>query len=58
MSWESMGMEKAEFPWFTRCYIMSRELFLSWEAEQSREEATSQLEMSNMWKVQGVEVLG
>lgn len=35
-----------------------RAFFLSWEAEQSREEATSQQEMSNMWKVQGVEVLG
>lgn len=27
MSWDSMGMEKAEFPWFTRCCIMSREIF-------------------------------
>lgn len=32
--------------------------FLSWEAEQAREEAASQLEMNNMWEVRGVEVLG
>lgn len=59
MSWDSMGMEKTEFPWLTRCYIMSREcFFLSWEAEQVREEATSELEMNNMWKLWGVDVLG
>lgn len=35
-----------------------RVFFLSWEAEQVREEATSELEMNNMWKLWGVDVLG